>query len=140
MATNAFVSGITVSRGTTDSPASFNAITEAFALSGLGQTNELIDATHFGSGGTREYIGGLADGQEVTIECNYIANDASQESFVTAVKNKETHQFQVTVTDSSPNVTYTFAGVCLGWVINPAVDDRNTISYTVKISGDITVA
>lgn len=139
MTTNAFVSGFTVARATTASPASYNAITEVFGLSGLGQTNELIDATHFGSAGNREYIGGLADGQEITIECNYIANDASQEAFVTAVKNKETHAFQVTVTDSSPNVVYTFSGVCLGWVISPAVDDRNTIAFTVKISGDITV-
>jgi len=34
---------------------------------------------------------------------------------------------------------YTFAAVALAWVLNPAVDDRNTISFTFKISGDITV-
>jgi hypothetical protein len=47
------------------------------------------------------------------------------------------------VTDSSvsPNLTntYTFSAVCLSWAISPSYDDANMISFTLKISGDITV-
>jgi hypothetical protein len=141
MATSAFVGDFVFERqNVTTSPISWQAVPECISISNLGQTNDLIDATHFGSGGSREYIPGLADGSEVSIECNYVQNNAAQEAFITDVKNKASRNFRVRVTDGSPETVFSFNAACLGWVINPAVDDRNTISFTVKVSGDITVA
>ena len=140
MTTSAFVGDFTISVATVDSPASYDAVPEVISISGVGQTNELIDATHFGSAGSREYIGGLADGQEISVECNYIQNNTVQERLITDVSSKNTVNIQVVATDSSPQSSYTFAAAAIGWTINPAVDDRNTITFVWKISGAITVA
>lgn len=140
MSTSAFVGDFTFSVATVDSPASYDALPEVISISGVGQTNEQIDATHFGSAGNREYIGGLADGVEITVECNYIQNNAVQERIISDVAAKNTVNCKLTATDSSPQSSFSFAAAALGWTINPAVDDRNTISFTFKISGAITVA
>lgn len=141
MTTSAFVGGFQVEISDSPSPAvDYSTLPEVISISGVGQTNDLVDATHFGSGGSREYIGGLADGSEITLECNYVANDADQEAVIAMVAAKTTHTVRITVTGSSPNVTLTFAAAAIGWEIGPQVDDRNTISFTFKISGSITVA
>lgn len=139
----AFVSGFTLKRQQTPtSPTVYTAIPEVFSISGVGQTNDLVDVTNFDSAGSREYVGGLADGQEITIEANYVPEHASfaqQEGFITDVVNKTTRNFQLLVTGSSPNVLFAFAAACLSYVINPSVDDRNTITFTAKISGAVTI-
>jgi hypothetical protein len=141
MTTSATVGGFTLSRQhASGSPITFVDVPEVISISGLGQTNDLVDATHFGSGGSREYIGGLADGEEMTIECNFVANSAQQEAFIAAVVAKETGNFKITQTAQSPYVTITFAAAYIGWTLNPSVDDRNTISFVIKISGAITIA
>ena len=139
MANEAFVGNIFLYRGDGASPEVFTKVCQVFGLSGLGQVNALIDATTFCSNGSREYISGLADGQEVTIEMNYETAAAVIEAMITDVKNKAVRNFQVRVEDGSPTTRFAFSGTCLGWVLNPSVDDRNTIQFTVKISGDITI-
>jgi len=126
--------------GSADSPAVFDTIEEAFSISGVGKTRELVDATSFDSDGNREYIAGLADGQEITIECNYIPGATVQGAMIAAVEAGVNRNFRVDVEVESPAETYAFVGAPLSWVLNPSVDDRNTISFTVKISGDITVS
>ena len=141
MTTSAFVSGFTLKRQhVTASPIAYVEVPEVFSISGVGITNDLVDATHFGSGGSREYIGGLADGQEVTVEANYVGNSVQQEAFITDVVNKATRNFQLLVSGASPNVLFSFAAACLSYVVNPSVDDRNTITFVVKISGAVTLS
>ncbi len=127
---------------TSVSPIVYRTITEAISISGLGLTNPLVDATSFDST-AKEYIAGLPDGSEITIECNYVISDTAQELLRTAIINQQNKSFQVTVTDSStsPNDTETFAftGTCLSYTYNPSFDDKNTVSYTIKISGSITI-
>ena len=110
------------------------------SLSGLGQTNALIDVTNFDSGGSKEYIGGLADGQEITVECNYIPLDAGQDELVTIVGSKTNRAFKFVATDGTTTDTYTMDVTPLSWVVNPSQENQNTISFTLKISGSITKA
>jgi hypothetical protein len=121
------------------SPITYTEVPEVISVSGLGQLNELIDATHFSSGGVREYISGLADGVEFTVECNFVPNSTQQEAIIAGVVAKADGNFQLVCTGSSPNVTLTFLAVYLGWTINPSVDNRNTVSFTFKISGPVTI-
>jgi hypothetical protein len=116
----------------------FADIEEAFSISGVGKTREQVDATNFDSAGNREYIGGLADGNEVTVECNYIPNATNQAALIAAVEAGLNRNFQVAYTAVSPEEVWQFTASPLSWVINPSVDGRNSISFTVKISGDIT--
>lgn len=139
MATDATIGGFAFQLGDADSPTLFTPIEEVFALSGLGKLRELVDATHFASGGNREYIGGLADGVEITVECNYVPGATMQQALIAAVNLGDNRNFRVIESLGSPDTVYAFIGSPLGWTINPAVDDRNTLSFTVKVSGDITV-
>jgi hypothetical protein len=138
MTTEAFVGNIFLYRQAPGSPP-YAKVCQVFGLSGLGQTNALVDATTFCSAGNREYIAGLADGQEITVEANWESNTAALEAMIQDVKDKLTLNYYIQDESESPYVRFSFAGVALSWVLNPSVDDRNTITFGIKISGDITI-
>lgn len=106
-------------------------------ISGFGETNELVDATTFCSNGSREYIGGLADGEEMTLTMVF-ENDSVLAAMRTDVRNKTNKNGRLVVDAGSPSLIFTFAYTPLGWVLNPSVEDVNRIDYTLKISGTIT--
>lgn len=135
------VGGIYFERGGDGSPISYTRMCDVFSISGLGETNALVETTTFCSNGNREYIGGLADGAEITIEANYDDSDSDLVQLITDAKNKVLHDYRVVVEDGgSPQTNLTFEAIPLSWTLNPSVDDRNTISFTYKISGPITIA
>lgn len=138
--TQAFYGGVTFKRGDGGGPEVFTSVGEVYSLSGLGKTNDLIEATNFDSGSSREYIAGLADGQEITVECNYLPNNTEQTALISDVDAGVNRNIQIVLTDGVTPKTFDLTVTCLSWVINPAVDDRNTISFGLKISGDITIS
>lgn len=142
MATAAFTGGLTASIGSAvlSGTPTYTAIGEVQNISGLGQTNALVDVTNFDSGGSKEYIGGLADGQEMTVDCNYIPLDSGQDELVTIVGSKTNRAFKLVVTDGTTTDTYTMDVTPISWVIGPSQENQNTISFTLKISGSITKA
>lgn len=135
----AFVGEMFFERGDGAIPEVFDRICQVFSIGGLGETNELVDATTFCSGGNREYIGGLADGAELTIECNYEKDNVDLSALISDVKAKTTGNYKVVVENGSPAESFQFAAVALSWTLNPSIDDRNTITFTFKISGEITI-
>jgi len=146
MTTNAFVGRAFLYRGDGGSPEAYTKICAVFAMSGLGQTNEQIDATTFCSNGSKEYIAGLADGSEVTFELNFETVDPTKtiiQSMITDVKNKAIRAFEIRVdgnNDGNENdFIFTFTGTCLSWTFNPSPSAKNSISFTIKISGDIVI-
>lgn len=140
--TSAFINGFVFRYVDTTLSPNASVIPEVLSFSGLGQTNPLVDATSFSST-AREYIGGLADGQEITIECIYLPDNVVQTAMRTATTNRQTKALRAvaTYTESSPNrvETFNFSVVMLGWVIGPSFEDKNTCTFTVKISGAITI-
>lgn len=138
MATQANIGRWKFYLGSTASPIVYNAVEEVFNISGLGKTNNLVDVTNFDSDeGTMEYIAGLADGQEITVECNYVPSATQQAAMISAVDTQVNRSFRIAYIGSSPEERFTFEGVPLSWVVTPSPTERNTISFTVKISGDI---
>jgi len=136
---NAFLNGVTISRGDGAGPEVFTPFPEVTSLSGLGKTNPLVEVTSFDSA-AREYIAGLADGTEVTLEANYLPADAQQQGLIADVDGGLNRNFEILITDGVTPLTYAVTFTCLSWVINPSYDDKNTITFTLKISGDITVS
>jgi len=142
--TAAFTGGLAVSRlNISGSPEIYEAIEEVINLSGLGTTNPLVDATSHDSA-AREYIAGLGDGSELTIECNRVQTSGNnQDDLVADVEAGTTSTFQIVLTDASvsPNTvfTYTFSAVCLSWNVTPSFDDKHVIEFAVKITGAIVV-
>jgi hypothetical protein len=143
MTTNAFVGNVFLERGDGGSPETYTRVCQIFGIGGVGQTNALVDATTFCSEGSREYIPGLADGSEVTLNANFetAAFGTSQlKKMIDDVTAKATRAFQIVIDDGvNPSVTLSFLGACLSWELGPSIDNKNTINYTVKISGNITI-
>ncbi len=143
--TAAFIGGVTFARlNISVSPNTYDTIEENAALSGIGVTNPLVDVTSHDST-AREYIAGLADGSEITLESNYIQTASSKQlDLMSDIDNKLTSGFKLTMLDASvsPNTskTFTFNAVCLSWSVAPSFDDKHMITFTLKISGGITRA
>ena len=136
----AFVANVYFERGDAASPEVFTRICQVFDISGLGETNALVEATTMCSAGSREYIGGLADGAEITIEGNYEQGDTDLAAMIADQKAKTAKNYQIVVEQNSPSETFSFSAIPLSWTLNPSSDDRNTISFTFKVSGAITIA
>ena len=137
--TDAFTGGLAVKHGDGAVPEVFTTIEEVISIGGLGVVNPLIDTTSHDST-AREYIAGLADGQEVSLECNRVHTAANiQDDVIAEIDAKTTFNMQITLTDGTTVKTYDFALVPLSWVVNPSTDDKTTLSMTFKITGGITV-
>lgn len=139
--TSATISNWQMEVGTAASPQVLTAIEEVFSVSGIGKTNNLVDVTNFDSPtGTMEYIAGLADGSEFSVEANYIPGATHQPVVMTAVDNGDTRLARLRYTGTSPEKTFSFSAVCIGYEVGPSNTDKNTITFTFKISGEITRA
>ncbi len=148
MTTNAFVGNAFLYRGDGGSPEAFTRVCQAFGISGVGQTNEQVDATTFCSGGIKEYIAGLADGSEVTLELNLEtvnANPLAQVilDMIGDVKNKRVRDFELRFDGNNDgtdtDLVFHFAMTCLSWTVNPSPNAKNSITFTGKITGDINI-
>jgi len=136
--TSAVRSNFSFLLGSAASPQALTALEEVLDASGIGVLNELIEVTNFDSGSSKEYIAGLADGQEFTLECNYIPNATGQELAITAINNSATRLFEARYTGVSPEIVMSCSVVCLGYEINPAHSEQDRITFTFKISGALT--
>jgi len=137
--TSATISNWQMEIGTNASPQVLTAIEEVFSVSGVGVVNNLVNATNFDSpAGSMEYIAGLADGSEFTVEANYIPTATHQAVVIAAVDAGETRLARLRYTGTSPEKTFSFSAVCLGYELAPSVEDRNTMTFTFKVSGNIT--
>jgi len=114
------------------------AVEEVLDVSGLGVSNNLVDVTNFDSpAGTMEYIAGLADGTEFTVQCNRLEAGTGQNALIADVDAGATAAFTL-VYDSTG--TRSFNGVCMGYTEEPSTSEQNKISFTIKVSGNITRA
>ena len=138
MTTAAFIGKFKVGIGDDASPQSYTNLEEVLTCTGVGKLNELKEVTNFDSpAGTKEYIAGLAEGQEVVITCNYKSTHTEQQALIGYVDAGSTKNFRLLDTDASPNEAFQFDAVCLGWRMEPSTSDQNQIVFTVKITGDI---
>lgn len=121
------------------SPSSFTRICEVTDLGEVGEANELIEDTDFCSDGTREYIAGLADGQEFTWQLKFKQDPTSKiRTLIQAVKDKATLEFRIVVEEDSPSLLLmNFFAVALSWALSPSFTERNTMSFGGKITGPV---
>ncbi|MCP5004528.1 MAG: hypothetical protein GY941_11415 [Planctomycetes bacterium] len=135
----AFTGGLVLKRGDGAATEAFVLIPEVFSMSGLGAANPTIDVTSFDST-AKEFIAGLPEGQEVTIECNRVLSNTVQEGLITDVQSKLNRNFTLDMGDGSVTEVFSFTLTMQSWAVNPANEDKHTLSITGKISGAITRA
>lgn len=140
---NAFVGRVFLARGGGGSPETFTRVCQNFSISGLGQTNDQIDATTFCDTGSKTYIAGLSDGSAITFEMNFETKLPDAQVLAdmrTDVRNKANVDYQIQVEGEQVGVIdliFAFTVTALGWTLNPSPTAKNSISFACKISGDI---
>lgn len=138
--TKAFVAGMFLEIGGAGSPTVYARICEANAISGIGKTNALVDSTTFCSGGVKEFIPGLAEGSEITIDANYIISSAVRRQLMDAVNDRATVELRLVVDQEDDGILdeeYRFAAAAISYSISPSTSDKNTAHFSLKISGEI---
>lgn len=137
MAVDAHVGGFRYQRGDGASPEEFTNICAVFDGAGLGEKRDQVDATTFCSDGQKEYIAGLADGNDFTLQMLWSQDDEQILALINDVQTKATRNFHVVDMNSSPNLTFELAVTALNWEVKPSVSGRNEFVWGGKISGGI---
>ncbi len=115
---------------------SYDLVAEVTSITWPGYSRDAIDATHMNSEDQfREYIPGLMDAGEVTIELNYVPNHA--DVIIAALTAAATGQFKITAANGA-NVV--FKAIVTAYQPQAPVDDKMTASATFKITGKPTWA
>lgn len=117
--------------GDDSSPQGFSTLAEVTAITPPGVARDAIDATHMQSpDGWREFILGLKDGGEISIEINYIK--ASVTAIMAEFSSNVMKDRRILFPDGS---SFDFAAGCIGFEPEAPVDDKIAASATFKITG-----
>lgn len=117
----------------------FTAVAEVHNISGPSLSRDSIETTHHGStGGFREYLPGLRDGGEVTIDLNWDHGNATHAGLYTQIDSgTDNGNFQVEFPDAT---VFEFSGHVTSFDVTAPIDDRLTASVTFKVSGQPSLA
>lgn len=136
--TVAFTGNWKILIGTAASPQVLTEIEEVIDVSEFGASNELIEVTNFDTTqGEKEFIGGLAEGDEFTVECNMLTGSSTHQAFLRDDKGN-TRLFRLASDQTSPETRFTGSCVNMGWKVTPSLSEQNKLVYTFKITGAIT--
>lgn len=99
---------------------------------------EDVEATHMAST-RREYIAGLIDDGEGTVEMNYVPGSATDTLIRAAVADGVTRSYKV-VLQVADGSTWQVTGDCIvkGYERNTPIDDRMTATMTIRFTGAAT--
>lgn len=140
MATVAFIGSQTLLKlGDGTSPEVFTTIGEVTNIGPLAQKKDLIEVTHMLST-AKEFIGGLSEGQEISIDCNYIPANVQQVALITAAASiTAAKNFKYTLPASAGGLSFSFAALVLSSSIGPTTPNTATkLTIGLKVSGAIT--
>lgn len=131
-----YVGGNKLALGSVASPTAFTDLCEVVNVSGIGQRNDQVEKTTFCSV-AKEFAAGLPEGEEVTLECNFVPGDADLAGLRAAVKARQERDFRLVCTDGTDTKTFYFRATCIAWTIVPSANEVNKVNFVVKITGDI---
>lgn len=129
--TQGFTFGVSV---TGTSPITYTAVGEVTSFNGFDGAAAEIDVTHLQSA-AKEFLMGLQDFGNFTIECNYLPADTGQDLLRSAKASRDLHYFRATFSDAS---TATFSGYVLSAPVSGGVDAKVDGSFQIRITGDVT--
>lgn len=117
------------------SPEVYTTVAEVLSIGPVGSTAPEVDVTNLDST-AKEYIGGLADGNTVEIEMNWLVGNTQQAALRDGVGTTKNIQI---VWPDSPNTTANFAFVVLSFNRGETTPESQlTASVSGRISGAIT--
>lgn len=115
----------------TDSGSTWADLGEVTSLTPPALAVDAIDVTHMQSAnGTREFIPGLMDPGECSMEMNFLPGSASEALILSVLRTK------VKMRNTFPGgETSTFDAIITGYALAVPMDDKMTATLTVKVSG-----
>lgn len=121
--------------GNAASPEVFTTLAEVVNISGPGLKAEALDVTHMSStDGFREFVGGLIDGGEISLEVNFLPSNATHTGLSTDMYNRTLRNFKLTW-PLSPAVNWSFSAIVTGYEPGAPVDGKLSANITLKLSG-----
>lgn len=109
-------------------------------ITGPGLSLDTIDVTtHDSANAWREFIGGLKDGGEVSMDIVWDPDDTSQTNFRTDLASRAVTAWSITLTDATPTVI-SFNALVTEFEPSIALEDELAASVTLKITGAVTFA
>lgn len=132
--------GTLFQRGDGGTPEQFVTIANVTSISGPTRTRETLDVTaHNSPDGWREFIGGLKDGGEVSLEINYDPGEASHD-LDADFDDAEPRRYRIVILpDTEDEHTWEFTGILTELSDEFPFDDKMSRSMTVKVSGKPTL-
>ncbi len=98
-----------------------------------------VEATHFESPGrAREYIAGLINNGEITVGINYVGGSASDLLLTEAMASGETRSCEIWIPTTVDFWKFSFTGIVKGYEKTIPIDDRQTATITIRVSGAVT--
>jgi len=128
-------SGATLQLGDGASPQVYTTVAEVLRCGPIGSTNPEVDVTNLDST-AKEYIAGLADGNTVEFDVNYIQGTQQQSLRASQAAGNTVHMKMVW--PFSPETTAVFELVMLGFEIGETTPEGQiTAAFSGRISGSI---
>ena len=120
--------GTTLKKGAT-------AIAELTNIGGPSLSADTLDVTSLDSAdGYREFIQGVRDGGEISIEGNFIPGNAGQVALVTDLNDGSLDAYTITF-PAAMATTWTFNAIVTAFECSAPFDDKASFTATLKVSG-----
>lgn len=105
-------------------------------------TGEVIDVTtHSSSNRYREFIRGVRDAGEITVNMEYVAGSATDDACIGAVNSDTAQAIVLTAAAASGTEDISFSALATAYSVNDLeFDGKQTASFTLKPSGEVTQA
>lgn len=130
--------GTSFERGDGADPEVFTAIAEPTNISGPGITREALDVTsHQSPNAYMEFVGGLKDPGEVTVDVRY--DPAEHDSLLADFEDPEPRNYRIVWPDPA-TTTWTFAAIMTGFEPEGPYDDALSASLTFKVTSKPTLS
>lgn len=114
-------------------------IPEVSSINGPSGSATIIDVTDLASAAKEKQMGLMDEGQ-VTLDMNYLPDNAVQEVLRAARAAKSLMVFKITFTDTAPATTFTFYGYVTSFQVSAGVDNPLKVSITLEITGAVAKA
>lgn len=112
---------------------SFATIGEVLSITPPALSRDAVDVTHMESTERwREFIGGLKDGGEVSVELNFDPGDATTTSLLADLNANTAGYYKITFPDAT---AWGFAALLTGFESSDPLDDKMTATVTFKLTG-----
>lgn len=118
-------------------PEVFTTVAEVTSITPPGLSRDTIDATHTSSpNGYREFIAGLKDGGEVSLDLNFVPGSATTALLLAEIEANAGNK-QIVFPGGE---IWSFQALCTGIEPTAPIDDKMAATVTYKVTGQPTLA